>query len=71
MNSPKTDALMRNPTRDGNDLPDLCREMEAALRLAHSIFAKLPPTAVERAANRAAIKHTGNDPMGYIAGVLG
>lgn len=41
-----------------------------ALALAHAILAKIPPRDVAHAAKRAAIKHEGNDPMAYIAGVL-
>lgn len=45
-------------------------ELREALALAHAILAKMPPGNVAQAAKRAAIKHEGNDPMGYIAGVL-
>ena len=48
---------------------ELLRAREA-LALAHAILVKLPTAAVESAAKRAAIKHEGNDPMGYIASVL-
>lgn len=41
-----------------------------ALALAHAILAKIPPRDVAHAHKRAAIKHEGNDPMAYIAGVL-
>lgn len=32
LNSPTTDAAMSNPQRDGNDIPDLCRQLETVLR---------------------------------------
>jgi hypothetical protein len=51
----------------------LTRENTAAreaLALAHAILAKMQPSDVAHAVKRAAIKHEGNDPMGYIAGVL-
>jgi hypothetical protein len=68
--SPKTDALMRNPKRDGNDLPALCREMEEALRLAHAILEKMPESQMIRAQKRAAIKHHDDKPMRFICAVL-
>lgn len=56
---------------------DFARELERenaaareALALAHAILAKISLRDVAHAAKRAAIKHEGNAPMAYIAGVL-
>jgi hypothetical protein len=79
--TPRTDAveysnLRVKPERfvvDADFARDLERENEdarEALALAHAILAKLPPRDVVHASKRAAIKHVGNAPMAYIAGVL-
>ena len=70
MNTPKTDALMSDKTRDGNDLPALCRQMEEGLRLAVTILEKLPMPTLDLACRRAAIKHNGDKPMEYLRDIL-
>jgi len=70
MNTPRTDALMIDQNRDGNDLPALCRQMEEGLRLAASILEKLPTPTLDLACRRAAIRHNGDAPMGFIRDIL-
>ena len=70
MNTPKTNALMLDENRDGNDLPALCRQMEEGLRLAASILEKLPTPTLDLACRRAAIRHNGDTPMEFIRDIL-
>lgn len=72
MNTPKTDALMCDKNRDGNDLPALCRQMEEGLRLAASILEKLPTPTLDLACRRASAssRHNGDTPMEFIRDIL-
>jgi hypothetical protein len=70
MNTPKTDTLMRDQNRDGNDIPALCRQMEEGLRLAVAILEKLPVPTLDLACRRAAIGDHGVKTMAYLRDVL-